>query len=85
MPLDPRKYAVPEQYKGPVGVDPAFELRRIATALESIVDLLPQATDRPPERPRLGMVRLAVFPGWNPLGSGSNAWVQYNGSSWVAF
>lgn len=82
--MDSRKYALPTRYLGPATDDVKGELRRVATALESICNLLPQAADRAPSDPRAGMVRYALYPAWAPLGGSSNVWVYYNGTAWVA-
>lgn len=58
------------------------DLDTLKATVDTLVDLTPQVSTAPPQRPRRGTIRYAVAP-WNPLGSG-DAWVWFNGSAWVA-
>lgn len=60
------------------------ELRKIETSLRRINALIPQAADAEPADKYIGMQRFALAADWNPLGTGVNAWVYWNGSAWVA-
>ena len=59
------------------------ELQRIETAIRSLTEAAIQVTESEPETPIKGMVRYAVSP-WDPLGSGFEGLVVYNGTSWIA-
>lgn len=60
------------------------ELRKIETSLKRINLLLPQAAAAEPEDKYIGMQRYALAADWNPLGTGVNAWVYWDGTNWVA-
>lgn len=60
------------------------ELRKIETTLRRINALIPQAADAEPAEKYIGMQRFALAADWNPLGTGVNAWVYWNGTAWVA-
>ena len=54
----------------------------IATTLNGVLAMLPQAATAAPTTPHLGMVRLAQAP-WRPvLNQTADAWVIYNGNGW---
>ena len=91
MPLN-KQHAVPIAYtKGSPPVDPERlglhvhdELRKIETSLRRINALIPQAADAAPADKYIGMQRFAIAADWNPLGTGVNSWVYWNGTAWVA-
>jgi len=58
------------------------ELQRIETSIRTLVTAAPQVAEDEPENPIKGMIRYAVSP-WNPLGTGYQGLVVYNGSAWV--
>lgn len=60
------------------------ELRKIEVSLRRINALIPQAADTEPSEKYIGMQRFALAADWNPLGTGVNAWVYWNGTNWVA-
>lgn len=59
------------------------ELQRIETAIKTLANAAITVTEDEPDTPIKGMVRYAVSP-WDPLGSGYEGLVVYNGSAWVA-
>lgn len=66
--------------------DPVYlqnELRRLSTAFNALALMVPQPADTAPKRPQRGWIRYAVAP-WDPLGTGSNVWVHFNGTAWTA-
>jgi len=91
MPLT-KNHAVPIPYtKGNAPTDPLRiglhvhdELRKIETSLRRINALIPQSADAEPTEKYIGMQRFALAADWNPLGTGVNAWVYWNGTNWVA-
>lgn len=90
MAINPKIYASPEGYKRsllpilPDALEPYLdgEFERLERAIQELVELAPQATDSPPQNPRVGMIRAAVEP-WDPLGDGT-VWVWWDGNSWQA-
>lgn len=60
------------------------ELRKIELSLKRANALLPQAADAEPDEKFIGMPRYAIASSWNPLGTGVDAWVYWNGTAWVA-
>lgn len=87
-----KNHAVPLSYaKGSGPTDPERlalhvhdELRKIELTLRRINALIPQAADAEPTDKFIGMQRYAIASTWNPLGTGVDAWVYWNGSNWVA-
>jgi len=59
------------------------ELQRIETAIKTLSNAAITVTEDEPNTPIKGMVRYAVSP-WDPLGSGYEGLVVYNGSAWVS-
>ena len=60
------------------------ELQEIEKSTKSLADAVPQVADAAPVNPRKGMVRYAINP-WEPLGSGQEGPVVYNGAAWKSF
>lgn len=60
------------------------ELRKIENSLRRVNALIPQAADTEPSEKFIGMQRYALSATWNPLGTGVDAWVYWNGTNWVA-
>lgn len=59
------------------------ELQRIEIAITSLAQAATQVTDSEPEAPVKGMIRFAASP-WDPLGTGFEGLVVYDGSAWSA-
>jgi hypothetical protein len=59
------------------------ELQRIEIAITSLIQAATQVTETEPEAPVKGMIRFAVSP-WDPLGTGFEGLVVYDGTSWAA-
>lgn len=91
MPLN-KNHAVPITYtKGNAPADPLRiglhvhdELRKIEISLRRINALIPQAASAEPSEKYIGMQRFAIAADWNPLGTGVDSWVYWNGTNWVA-
>ena len=60
------------------------ELRKIELSLKRINALIPQAADAEPDEKFIGMQRYALHATWDPLSSGADKWVYWNGTAWVA-
>lgn len=60
------------------------ELRKIEATLKRVNTLIPQAADTEPSEKLIGLQRYAVAATWDPLGTGVDAWVYWNGTAWVA-
>ena len=60
------------------------ELQELEKSTKSLADAVPQVADAAPDNPRKGMVRYAISP-WEPLGSGQEGPVIYNGTAWQSF
>lgn len=66
--------------------DPAYlqaELRKLRDAIAALELRGPSAATQAPVKPQAGWIRFALAP-WNPLGTGSNVFVWYNGTIWQA-
>lgn len=80
---DYRRRQIPSLSRDDLGPYLQEELRAIEASIRSLVDASIQVADRAPLNPRKGMVRYAVSP-WEPLGSGVEGLVVYNGTQWIA-
>lgn len=88
MALDSTKRGVVEAYSSLCQFEDrnvAQDYQRLVLYLHHLSEMIPQEVDRPPLKPRSGMIRKAIYPGWAPLGGSSDVWVQFDGSDWVAF
>ena len=66
--------------------DPVYlqnELKKIRTAFSKLEERGPKVATQAPTKPQAGWIRFAAAP-WNPLGTGSNVMVYYNGTAWTA-
>lgn len=87
-----KNHATPVSYpKGSAPVDKTRndmylhdELKKIEISLKRLNALIPQAADAEPSDKYIGMQRFALAADWNPLGTGVNAWVYWDGTNWVA-
>jgi hypothetical protein len=59
------------------------ELKRMQATINQLTQAAPVVADREPSKPRRGMIRYATAP-WDPLGTGFEGYVQWNGSAWAA-
>jgi len=59
------------------------ELQRIEAAIKALSTAAVTVAEDEPDNPIKGMVRYAVSP-WDPLGTGFEGLVVYNGSTWAA-
>lgn len=60
------------------------ELVKLEVAIKNLNLLIPQAADHEPDLKVTGMQRYALHATWDPLGSGADKWVYWNGTAWVA-
>jgi hypothetical protein len=57
------------------------ELSRIERSIRTLAISSPEVLDQPPTNPVRGMVKYALSP-WDPLGTGYEGLIVYDGSSW---
>jgi hypothetical protein len=60
------------------------ELRKLEIAVHRLATLTPQVADREPAVKYVGMIRYTKSSDWDPLTLGVDAWIYWDGSSWVA-
>lgn len=59
------------------------ELWRLSATLNTVIELVPQVALAAPERPVPGMIRYQIASQWDPVGSGLDQYIQFDGTSWT--
>jgi hypothetical protein len=58
------------------------ELQRLERSIKTLAIGCPEVLDQPPSNPVRGMVKYSLSP-WDPLGTGYQGLVVYNGTTWI--
>ena len=81
--IEPYTLSDPPTHLDPEIVEYLYEeLRRLQVTVDHLTEAAPQATNKEPDSPRKGTIRWNLSP-WNPLGDGSEGYVQYDGTAWI--